>query len=456
MAREVEVRVPDMGDFKDVAVIDVLVKPGDSIEADAPLVTLETEKAAMDVPSTVGGVIEKVHVSKSSKVSPGDLVATVRAKEDAAAPAPPPAAASEPAAQPPASPGAPAAAAAPAPTTTAPAPIAPPEPPTEPAARDAPIVLNPKLAPVFNELGFSKAYASPSVRRFAREMGVDLAQVKGTGAKARISHDDVKAFVKRMLSGVGAPAAASAWPAVPTIDFSQFGPIETKALSRIQRISGPRLHASWVNIPHVTQFEIADITDLEDVRTKLKQKALTEGIRLSNLAFIMRACVRALQEFPHFNASLDARGENLILKKYINIGFAADTKNGLVVPVVRNVEHCDVYEIARQLAELADKARAGKLSAAQMQGGSFTISSLGGIGGTAFTPIINAPEVAILGLSRSSLQPVYRDGGFVPRLMLPLSLSYDHRVIDGASAARFTNFLAARLADPRGLVEAVP
>jgi pyruvate dehydrogenase E2 component (dihydrolipoamide acetyltransferase) len=444
MAREVEVRVPDMGDFKDVAVIDVLVKPGDTIEANAPLVTLETEKAAMDVPSTLAGVIEKVHVSKSSKVSPGDLVATVRANEEAAAPAAAPAAPKDPAAQP-----APAEAAAPAP---APAP----EPPSEPAARAAPIVLNPKAEPVFNELGFSKAYASPSVRKFAREMGVDLAQVKGSGAKARISHDDVKAFVKRMLSGAGATAAAPAWPAVPTVDFSQFGPVESKPLSRIQRISGPRLHASWVNIPHVTQFENADITDLEDLRTKLKQKALSEGIRLSNLAFVMRACVRALQEFPHFNASLDARGENLILKKYINIGFAADTKNGLVVPVLRNVEHCDVYEIARQLAELADKARAGKLTAAQMQGGSFTISSLGGVGGTAFTPIINAPEVAILGLSRSSMQPVYRAGTFVPRLILPLSLSYDHRVIDGASAARFTNFLAARLADPRGLAEAVP
>jgi pyruvate dehydrogenase E2 component (dihydrolipoamide acetyltransferase) len=451
MAREVEVRVPDMGDFKDVAVIDVLVKPGDTIEANAPLVTLETEKAAMDVPSTLAGVIEKVHVSKSSKVSPGDLVATVRANDEAAAPAAAPAA---PPAVAPAESRDSAPQPAPAEAATPAAPAA--EPPSEPAAGAAPIVLNPKAAPVFNELGFSKAYASPSVRKFAREMGVDLAQVKGTGAKARISHDDVKAFVKRVLSGAGGSAAAPVWPAVPAGAFSQFGAVESKPLSRIQRISGPRLHASWVNIPHVTQFESADITDLEDVRTKLKQKALSEGIRLSNLAFVMRACVRALQEFPHFNASLDARGENLILKKYINIGFAADTKHGLVVPVLRNVEHCDVYEIARQLAELADKARAGKLSAAQMQGGSFTISSLGGVGGTAFTPIINAPEVAILGLSRSSMQPVYRAGAFVPRLMLPLSLSYDHRVIDGASAARFTNFLAARLADPRGLVEAVP
>jgi pyruvate dehydrogenase E2 component (dihydrolipoamide acetyltransferase) len=459
MAREVEVRVPDMGDFKDVTVIDVLIKPGDTIEAEAPLVTLETEKAAMDVPSTVAGVVEKVHVSKASKVSPGDLLATVRAKEDAAAPAattpsaPDKAAAPAPeTAAPPAS--APETAAVPAPAPETPAPEAavsdsPPE--VAPAAPDS------HFEPVFNELGFSKAHASPSVRKLAREMGVDLAQVKGTGPKARVSHDDVKAFVKRALSGAAAAVAAGpAWPAVPTIDFSQFGPVESKPLSRIQRISGPRLHASWVNIPHVTQFESADITDLEDVRKKLKQKALSEGIRLSILAFVVRACVRALQQFPHFNASLDPHGENLVLKKYVNIGFAVDTPNGLLVPVLRNAEHCDVYEIARQLAELADKARAGKLTAAQMQGGSFTISSLGSLGGTSFTPIINAPEVAILGLSRSSLQPVYRDGGFVPRLMLPLSLSYDHRVIDGASAARFATFLAVRLAEPRGLVEAVP
>jgi len=444
------VRVPDMGDFKDVSVIDVLVKPGDTIEADAPLVTLETEKAAMDVPSTLAGVIEKVHVTKSSKVSTGDLLATVRATEAAAEPAAP-----TPAAPAPAAPVEAAAVPAPAPAAapaSAPAPVS--EPPPEPAARAAPPVLNPNVVPVFNELGFSKAYASPSVRKLAREMGVDLAQVKGTGPKARISHDDIKAFVKRALTSAAAPA--SAWPAVPTVDFSQFGAVESKPLSRIQRISGPRLHASWVNIPHVTQFEIADITDLEDVRTKLKQKALTEGIRLSVLAFVVRACVRSLQEYPHFNASLDAGGENLILKKYVNIGFAADTPQGLVVPVLRDADRCDVYEIARLLADLALKARAGKLTAAQMQGGSFTVSSLGGIGGTAFTPIINAPEVAILGLSRSSMQPVYRDGGFVPRLMLPLSLSYDHRAIDGASAARFITFLAARLAEPRGLVEAVP
>jgi pyruvate dehydrogenase E2 component (dihydrolipoamide acetyltransferase) len=447
MARDVEVRVPDMGDFKDVTVIDVLVKPGDTIEAEAPLVTLETEKAAMDVPSTVAGVIEKVHVSKASKVSPGDLLATVRSNAESDASATPAPAA-------PASPVEAAAAPVPEPApVTAPAPQAE---PAEPSERAGPVALNPRAAqPVFNELGFSKAHASPSVRKLARELGVDLSQVKGAGPKARISHEDVKAFVKRMLSGA-APAAGRAWPAVPTVDFSQFGPVEAQPLSRIQRISGPRLHASWVNIPHVTQFESADITDLEDVRAKLKQKALSEGIRLSVLSFVVRACVRALQEFPHFNASLDPQGENLIIKKYINIGFAADTPQGLLVPVLRNVEHCDVYEIARQLAEQALKARAGKLTAAEMQGGSFTVSSLGGIGGTSFTPIINAPEVAILGLSRSALQPVYRNGGFVPRMILPLSLSYDHRVIDGASAARFTTFLAARLAEPRGLVDAVP
>jgi pyruvate dehydrogenase E2 component (dihydrolipoamide acetyltransferase) len=438
MARQIEVRVPDMGDFKNVAVIDVLVKAGDTIEADAPLVTLETEKAAMDVPSTASGVIEKVHVSKASKVSPGDLLVTVRSEEDAtAAPAP-------------SAPSAAVAAAAP------PQPVEPTVVANVEARAPAAAAPTPKPAPIFNELGFTKAHAGPSVRKLAREMGVDLTRLKGTGPKSRISHDDVKAYVKRMLSAAPAVAAGPAWPAVPVIDFRQFGAVESKPLSRIQRLSGPRLHASWVNIPHVTQFENADITDLEDVRAKLKQKARTEGIKLSVLAFVVRACVRALQEFPYFNASLDAGGENLIVKKYIHIGFAADTPNGLVVPVLRDAEHRDVYEIARLLGQLAERARSGKLSAAEMQGGSFTISSLGGIGGTAFTPIINAPEVAILGLSRSSMQPVYRDGGFVPRMLLPLSLSYDHRVIDGASAARFTNFLAANLAEPRALVEAVP
>jgi pyruvate dehydrogenase E2 component (dihydrolipoyllysine-residue acetyltransferase) len=510
----VEVRVPDMGNFKDVAIIDVLVKPGEKIEPEASLVTLETEKATMDVPSTVGGVVEKVHVSKGGTVSPGDLIVTVRAE---GAPAEDTAAAGE---GTPSAPGGRSAAgagggasgsgggadsggstpsggtgsgAASGAASAAPSPAPPSAPkPAQPAPKAAqaapgassdgssanggggagsngagPVKIvggSPDLPPI-NEPGFSRAHAGPSVRRFARELGVDLTQVKGGGFKGRVTHDDVKAFVKKFLAtgaaataakGVSAPGGATSWPAVPVIDFSLYGEVETKPLSRIQKISGPRLHASWVNIPHVTQFDEADITDLEDARAKLKQKALQAGIKLTPLAFVVRACVKALQEFPLFNSSLDPKGANLVLKKYIHIGFAADTPNGLVVPVVRDANRKDVYEIARQLGDLSEKARAGKLTASEMQGGSFTISSLGGIGGTAFTPIINAPEVAILGVSRSTMKPVFRDGAFVPRLILPLSLSYDHRVIDGASAARFTTFLAQILADPRTLTEAVP
>ncbi len=431
----VEVRVPDMGNFKDVAVIDVLVKAGDSIDPEAPLVTLETEKATMDVPSSVGGVVEKVHVSKGSTVSAGDLVATVRAQgvSGAAAAAAPPPAASAP--------------------TPMPAAAAPPVATASAAPPPAPVVASAQAEPPpINEPGFSRAYAGPSVRKFARELGVDLSRVKGSGLKGRITHEDVKAFVKGAL----ASPSGGALPAVPVVDFAAFGPIETQPLSRIQRISGPRLHASWVNVPHVTQFDEADITELEALRAKLKDAAGERGIKLTPLAFIVRACVRALQAFPTFNASLDATGTNLILKKYLNIGFAADTPNGLMVPVLHEADRKDIYQLARQLGELSAAARGGKLSAAQMQGGCFTISSLGGIGGTAFTPIINAPEVAILGVSRSAYKPVYRDGAFVPRLMLPLSLSYDHRVIDGAAAARFTTFLAQTLADPHALIEAVP
>jgi pyruvate dehydrogenase E2 component (dihydrolipoamide acetyltransferase) len=319
--------------------------------------------------------------------------------------------------------------------------------------------------PPINEPGFSRAHAGPSVRKFARELGVDLTRVKGSGFKGRITHDDVKGFVKTSLSpaaGAGggatarAPGAGGGLPTIPAIDFAAFGPVESKPLSRIQKISGPRLHASWVNIPHVTQFDEADITDLEATRNRLKEKAAQAGIKLTPLAFIIQACVKALQKFPQFNASLDPSGANLILKKYFHVGFAADTPNGLVVPVVHDADRKDIYKVARELGELSEKARAGKLSPNDMQGGCFTISSLGGIGGTAFTPIINAPEVAILGVSRSAMKPVYRDGNFVPRLILPLSLSYDHRVIDGATAARFTTFLAESLANVAGLIEAVP
>jgi pyruvate dehydrogenase E2 component (dihydrolipoamide acetyltransferase) len=437
-----------MGNFKDVAVIDVLVKPGDAIEVDGPLVTLETEKATMDVPSTVAGVIDKIVATKGGTVSPGDVVATVSVQEGAADAAP---AAASPA---PAPDAAPAKAAAPAP---APKSVA------APAAAPAAAVAAPSGATLaaVNESGFSAAHASPSVRRFARELGVDLSRVTGTGFKARITEDDVKGFVKKALSGGGrAPApgvqGGRGLPSVPVVDFAAFGIVETRPLTRIQKISGSRLHASWVNLPHVTQFDEADITDLEELRNKLKTKAAEQGIKLTPLAFIIRACVRALHHFPTFNSSLDASGEILVLKKYIHMGFAADTPNGLMVPVVRDADRKDIYEVARDLSELSEKARTGTLNVAQMQGGSFTISSLGGIGGTAFTPIINAPEVAILGVSRSAIKPVFKDGAFVPRLLLPLSLSYDHRVIDGALAAKFTTYLAQVLAEPRGLLEAVP
>lgn len=458
-ARLIEVRVPDMGNFKDVAIIDVLVKPGESIEPEAPLVTLETEKATMDVPSTVGGVIEKVHVAKGGTVSTGDLVATVRSEAAPDQPATRDAGATKSDSTPQSPKTAPASAA----PKAAPAPPAPAKrADTQADSREAApgersAAPSMDAPPPINEPGFSRVHAGPSVRKFARELGVDLTQVRGGGFKGRVTHDDVKAFVKQSLSG-GAPAArgGGALPAIPAVDFAQFGPIETQPLSRIQKISGPRLHASWVNIPHVTQFDEADITDLEDARDRLKDAAAKRGIKLTPLAFVLRACVKALQQFPVVNASLDASGNNLVLKKYIHLGFAADTPNGLVVPVVRDADGKDVYEIARHLGELSGKARAGKLTPGEMQGGSFTVSSLGGIGGTAFTPIINAPEVAILGVSRSVMKPVFRDGRFVPRLILPLSLSYDHRVIDGATAVRFTTFLVQTLGEAHGLTEAVP
>jgi pyruvate dehydrogenase E2 component (dihydrolipoamide acetyltransferase) len=453
-----EILVPDLGDFKDVAVIEVLVKPGDSVQVDAPLLTLETEKATIDVPSADAGVIEKLHVAKGSKVSTGTLIATLQIAADATAAAA--------AAAPPATTAAAPEPSAPKPVTAAPvaAPAAPAVAPTAPAA--APASAAPAAAdplPLISEDDFARAHAGPSVRRFARELGVDLGRVKGTGQKGRVTDDDVKAFVKSlMVPGAGAGAMGAAGPgggALPKInvpDFAQYGAIDIKPVGRVQRISGARLHASWINLPHVTQFDEADVTELEQARKALKAKADAAGIKLTTLAFIVRACVRALQQFPLFNTSLDASGENLVYKKYIHIGFAADTPNGLLVPVIRDADRKDIYEIARALGELSAKARSGKLTGAEMQGGSFTISSLGGIGGTAFTPIINAPEVAILGVSRASMKPVFHDDAFMPRMILPLSLSYDHRVIDGANGARFTSYLAKVLADPHGLTEAVP
>jgi pyruvate dehydrogenase E2 component (dihydrolipoamide acetyltransferase) len=465
MANSIEVTVPDIGGFKDVNVIDVLVKDGQQIEKETPLVTIETEKAAMDVPSPVAGKIAQVKLKTGDKVSEGSLILLIEPAAAAAAPAEKPAAASapgstaEPAAAPPAG-KAPAPGAAPtaaAPTAAAPAEAAPAGAAGTPATAPPTAAPRPATAPredrpAVDERAFSKAHASPSIRKFARELGADLGKINGTGVKGRITQDDVKAHVKGLLMAASAAAPVSPLPRVPVVDFAQFGAVEVKPLSRIQKISGTRLQASWLNLPHVTQHEDADITDLEAARVALKSKASQEGVRLTPLVFIIKACILALKEFPRFNASLDESGENLVFKKYFNIGFAADTPNGLVVPVIANADQLDVYETARTLAAMSEKARGGKLKAAEMQGGSFTISSLGGIGGTYFTPIINAPEVAILGVSKATQKPVYERGAFVPRLMLPLSLSYDHRVIDGAEAARFVVFLAKTLADVKALL----
>jgi pyruvate dehydrogenase E2 component (dihydrolipoamide acetyltransferase) len=460
LSNSIEVLVPDIGGFKDVSVIDVLVKDGQQIEKETPLITIETEKAAMDVPAPSAGKIAQVKLKSGDKVSEGSLILLLEAdKSEPATAEPANAAAATPDEPKPAEPrqaeprqaqptSAEAGAAEAKRGTGASTPAA----PAPPAPAKAAGGVSAAAPARVDEAAFSKAYASPSIRKFARELGADLGQVSGTGVKGRITQEDVKAFVKGILtSPSGATAPGAAWPKVPLVDFAAFGPVDVKPLSRIQKISGARLQASWVNLPHVTQHEDADITDLEAARVELKTKATQEGVRLTPLAFIVKACILALKEHPRFNASLDASGENLVLKKYYNIGFAADTPNGLVVPVIANADQLGIFDIARILGEMSEKARAGKLKAKEMKGGSFTISSLGGIGGTAFTPIINAPEVAILGVSKSSQKPVYERGGFIPRLMLPLSLSYDHRVIDGAEAARFIVFLAKALGDVKAL-----
>jgi pyruvate dehydrogenase E2 component (dihydrolipoamide acetyltransferase) len=438
----VEVLVPDIGGFADVSVIDVLVADGQEIAKETPLITIETEKAAMDVPAPAAGRVRQVRLKRGDKVSQGSLILLL---EPDAGGGDADAAATAPASPPPPRVATPTGTATAAATGTGAAAAA-----AGSAAVSATPGSRPAATVVVAEAAFSRAHASPSIRKFARELGVDLGAVAGTGPKGRITVEDVKAYVKRLLTTT-APAV-SPLPKVPEVDFAKFGEIIVEPLSRIQKISGARLQASWLNLPHVTQHEDADITALEAARVAMKGQAAAMGVKLTPLAFVLKACVLALREFPRFNASLDASGENLVLKKYFHIGFAADTPNGLVVPVIRDADRSDVYEIARSLASLSEKARAGKLTAAEMQGGTFTISSLGGIGGTAFTPIINAPEVAILGVSRSSHKPVYENGGFVPRLMLPLSLSYDHRVIDGAAAARFVVHLAKLLADPAALV----
>jgi pyruvate dehydrogenase E2 component (dihydrolipoamide acetyltransferase) len=429
----VEVRVPDLGSFDSVSVVDVMVKPGDSVDFDTPLVTLETDKATMDVPSTAKGLVEKVHVAKGGKVGPGALVVTVRGiAADAVAPT---------------APAAPDRPAAPAPASR----------PTR--ARAVQQVYSPAARgglPPIDEASFGVAHASPSVRKFARELGVNLGSVRSSGEKGRILLDDVKAFVKLVMSGgVTLAPTASALPKAHNYDPAAFGEVEVKPLSRVQKISGPRLQAAWFNIPHVTQFDESDITELEQVRGSLKDKAAAAGVKLTPLAFIVQAAVRAMREFPMLNSQLDEAGENLLFKKFYNVGFAADTPNGLLVPVIKAADKMDVYAVAKSLADLSAKAREGKLPGADMQGAGFTISSLGGIGGTLFTPIINSPEVAILGVSKSAMKPVWNGKEFAPRLMLPLSFSYDHRVIDGALGARIAKFLADTLAQPKDLLGAM-
>jgi len=441
-----EVLVPDIGNFDSVDVIEVLVNVGDVVSKDDSLVALESDKASMHIPAPFGGTVKEVKVKVGDKVSEGSLILIVDASETEA-PAKP-AEAEKPVAPPaPATPAADVKVDIPEPTRPAPEP---------------PKVIQPASTP--NPIGASAivasgklAHASPSVRKFARELGVDLALVQGSGRKNRILQSDVQAFVKNELAkprsesmaGFGSPSLQ-----MPVIDFSQYGKIENKPLSRIKKLSGANLHRNWVTAPHVTQFDEADITDLEDFRKSMQSEAEKRGVKLTLLAFLMKAVVNALRAYPNFNASLSPTGEELILKQYYHVGFACDTPDGLVVPVIRDVNQKDVLEIARDLGELSAKARERKLKVEEMQGGCFTISSLGGIGGTAFTPIINCPEVAILGVSRSSVKPVYNSQTkqFDPRLILPLSLSYDHRVIDGADGARFTSHLRMMLSDVRRLL----
>lgn len=422
----VEIKVPDIGGHDNVDVIAVEVKAGDTIALDQTLITLETDKATMDVPADAAGVVQEVKIKVGDKVSEGSVILTVETGV-AAAEAPAQAA---PAATPAAAAPAPAAPAAPA-----------------PAAKPAPAASS-----AVNEAAFSKAHAGPSTRKLARELGVDLGSVKGSGQKGRITAEDVKSFVKGVLqSGAGASLGGGLnllpWPKV---DFSKFGEVEVKELSRIKKISGQNLSRNWIMIPHVTVNEEADMTELEEFRKALNKEWEKAGVKVSPLAFIIKASVTALKAFPEFNSSLD--GDNLVLKKYYNIGFAADTPNGLVVPVIKDVDKKGLKEISQELTELSKKAREGKLKPQEMQGACFTISSLGGIGGTGFTPIVNAPEVAILGVCKSQIKPVWNGKEFEPRLMCPLSLSFDHRVIDGAAGMRFTVFLANLLKDFRRVV----
>jgi pyruvate dehydrogenase E2 component (dihydrolipoamide acetyltransferase) len=456
----VDILVPDLGDFADVEVIEILVKPGDRVEVEDALITLETDKATMDVPAPSAGIVKSIAVKPGATVSSGDLIVVLegdaaQASESAPTQTAEPQAVAGPVDDRPEDdktvrqPKVVGTESSGTVTTT----LSPGDATVAAVAPTAAPAAGPPRTPI-SEAGFARAHASPSIRRLARELGVDLGSVKGSGRKGRVTADDVKAFVKRLMQGGFAPRPAL--PEVPVVDFARFGEIEMKSLSRIQKISGPRLHASWVNVPHVTQHDDADITELEQTRRNLKVTAEERGIKLTPLAFIVRACALVLAEFPNFRSSLDAAAENLIFKHYTHIGFAADTPNGLVVPVIRDADKKDIYELASALADLSGRAREGRLQGTDMQGGVFTISSLGGIGGNYVTPIINAPEVAILGVSRNYWKPRYNGKKFEPRLALPLSLSYDHRVIDGAQAARFIVRLGEVLAQVDRLVEAIP
>ncbi|WP_232051820.1 dihydrolipoyllysine-residue acetyltransferase [Aquicella siphonis] len=426
------ITTPDLGGAADVTVIEVLVKPGDKIEADAPIVTLESDKATMEVPAAEAGIVREIKVKVGDKVSNGSILATLEAAAGVAAPK---------------------VAAAETPTVKSP------EKPAEvPVEKPAPAVRQPEIpVPVKQVLtgtvqSDSDVHAGPGVRRLAREFGVNLTQVAGSGPKSRILKEDVQAYVKGQLSQIQSGGMSLSFPPAPVVDFSKFGPVDTQALSRIKKISGKNLQRNWMMIPHVTQFGEADITSLEEFRLAHKIEMEKQKIKLTPLVFIMKAAVASLKAFPHVNASLDTSGENLIMKKYFHLGVAVDTPDGLVVPVIRDVDKKGLVDLARELAQVSEKARNKQLVPGDMQGGCFSISSLGGIGGTAFTPIINAPEVAILGVSKSSYKPVYQDGAFVPRLMLPLSLSYDHRVVDGADGARFITHLGNMLSDIRNLL----
>ena len=437
MSNLVEVKVPDIGDFKDVPVIEVLIGPGDRVQQEDSLITLESDKATMEVPSPASGVVKEVKVKVGDKVSRGVAVVVLEAADGAGAKDKAPA------------PEKPKAKDAPKPAATPAAER------TEPPRPASPSVAVPRADAASEQTGAGIAHASPAVRRLAREFGVDLSRVKGTGPKERILKEDVQGYVKDELArprGMASGGLGLNLPPLPTVDFAKFGPIESRPLSRIRKLSGANLHRNWISIPHITQHDDADITELEAFRKGQAEEAKKSGIKFTMLGFLMKASVVALKQHPEFNASLASDGESLMVKHYYHIGIAVDTPNGLVVPVIRDVDKKGLLELARELGDVSTRMRAGKISPADLQGGCFSISSLGGIGGTHFTPIINAPEVAILGVGKAVMKPVWQGKDFSPRLMLPLSLSYDHRVIDGAQGARFISYLASVLSDIRRLV----